>query len=101
MRSASRIDANHVEIKNIFLSFGFDVIDTAAYSGKMLDLLVTLGDHFFCYVEIKDGNKPKSMRKLTPSEINFIKKRPDKCVVIESVEQAKTFCCSAIAGEKF
>jgi hypothetical protein len=101
MRQAARKDANHSEIANIFWGYGFDVIDTAGYTGKMLDLLVTLGHHFFEFIEIKDGSKPPSQRKLTDDEKDFIKLRPDHCTVIETVEQARAFCAHVIAGRTF
>jgi len=101
MRQACRKDSNHDKIAAVFLAYGFDVVDTSGFSGKMLDLLVTLGSHFFMFVEIKDGSKPKSQRKLTPDEERFIAKRPDHCMVIESREQAHTICAHIIAGERF
>jgi hypothetical protein len=101
MRQAARKDANHDEIAAVFSGYGFDVLDTSGFSGKMLDLLVTLANGFFHYVEIKDGRKPKSARKLTDDERKFIDKRPDQCVIIESVEQARAFCASVIAGRRF
>jgi hypothetical protein len=101
MRQSCRKDANHGPIKQIFLEYGFDAIDTAGYSGKMLDLLVTLGHHFFSFIEIKDGSKPPSQRKLTTDEKDFIAKRPDHCTVIETTEQARAFCAHVIAGTKF
>jgi len=101
MRQACRIDANHNEIKKVFLYFGFDVIDTSSFSGKMLDLFVSLGSHFFQFIEIKDGNKPKSKRKLTPDEIAFIEKHKENCTIIETKDQAIRYCSYVIAGEKF
>lgn len=101
MRQAARKDANHDEIAAIFSGYGFDVIDTSGFSGKMLDLLVTLSNGFFQYIEIKDGRKPKSARKLTTDEEKFISRRPDRCTVIESVEQARAFCAHVIAGKHF
>jgi hypothetical protein len=101
MRQAARRDANHQEIADMFRAYSFDVIDTAGYSGKMLDLLITLGDHFFCFIEIKDGRKPKSARKLTDDEKDFISKRPDHCAVIETVEQARAMAAHVIAGRHF
>ena len=101
MRTACKKDKNHAAIENIFLAYGLDVIDTSGYSGKMLDLLVTLSNGFFQYIEIKDGSKPKSQRKLTEAEKEFIAKRPDQCTVIESVAQAQAFCAHIIAGNKF
>lgn len=101
MRQAARKDANHEQIKDIFTWYGFDAIDTSGFTGKMLDLLITLGSHFFMFVEIKDGSRPKSQRKLTDDEKKFIAKRPDHCMVIESAEQAVTIATHIIAGRKF
>jgi hypothetical protein len=101
VRQAAKKDSNHHEVAYVFQCFGFDTIDTSGYSGKMLDLLVTLGNGYFQYIEIKDGNKPPSQRKLTRDGQLFISKRPDKCTTIESVEQAKNFCACVIAERKF
>jgi hypothetical protein len=96
-----RKDANHGPIKQIFREYGFDVIDTAGYTGEMLDILVTLGHHFFEFIEIKDGSKPPSQRKLTTCEKKFIALRPDHCTVIETAEQARSFCAHVISGKLF
>jgi len=101
MRQAARKDANHKHITAIFQAYGFDVIDTSGYSGKMLDLLITLGNHFFQFIEIKDGTKPPSQRTLTPDEIKFINRRPDHCTIIETPEQARAMAAHVIAGERF
>jgi Holliday junction resolvase len=96
MRAAKK-DANHAEIATIFRAHGFDVLDTSAFSGKMLDLLVTLGDRYFQFIEIKDGKG----KKLTENEVAFINKRPKVCMIIYSADQAARFCAYVIAEEKF
>lgn len=97
----NRKDSNHAEIKKVFEEYHFDVIDTSDFLGEMLDLHVSLGNHFFNFIEIKDGSKPPSQRALTKAEKDFIKYRPDNCQVIETVNEARAFCAHAIAGRRF
>ena len=66
MRRAAKKDANHAEIVKAFEKMGCSVIDVSA-TPCGLDILVGYGG--LCMpVEIKDGSKPPSARKLTPNE---------------------------------
>jgi len=101
MRTACRKDRNHTAIAEVFSQFGFTVIDTSAFSGRMLDILVYIGDYHFQFIEIKDGSKPPSARKLTTDEVEFMQTHHGHCTVIESEEQAKNYCAYVIAGKHF
>ncbi len=65
-RHANRKDANHGTIARAFEQLGAGVFDTAQY-GMPLDLLVFWRGRILL-VEIKDGDKPPSRRKLTADE---------------------------------
>lgn len=67
---AKRKDANHNDIQNYLLERGWSVHDTSALGFGFPDALV--GKPEFCaVVEIKDGDKPPSARKLTKDEQDF------------------------------
>ena len=68
MRRASRQDANHSEIASAFARApGCRVVDVHAFAAIGCDLLVYWRGRCF-HVEIKDGSKPPSARKLTDNE---------------------------------
>ena len=65
-RRAARQDDNHNEIRTAFRSFGAVVIDTFQLPNTF-DMLVGFRGVLYA-VEVKDGNKPPSRRKLTEGE---------------------------------
>jgi hypothetical protein len=85
MRGGRR-DANHKEIKRHAESLGFTVIDTADVAGGFCDMIFLKDGNVF-FVEVKDGDKFPSQRKLTPAELEFKKKvEEQKCnyIIAES-----------------
>lgn len=72
MRGGRR-DRNHSEIKRHAESLGFTVFDTADLAGGFCDLILIKNKYVF-FVEVKDGEKPPSQKKLTPDEIKFKEK---------------------------
>ena len=77
-----RRDANHFELMNHAKSIGFLVLDTSQLNAG-LDLIVGLHS-FMRRIEIKDGSKPPSERKLLASEQKAFDEWPGLCVVWES-----------------
>lgn len=69
-RIAARRDFNHGAIVDAFKSMGAMVYDASADGGGMSDLVIAWRGHFLL-VEIKDGAKSPSRRKLTPAQIIF------------------------------
>ena len=68
---ARKKDANHAQVKEAFETCGWETFDAAAF-GLPWDLTVfgpSRSDLFF--VEVKDGEKPKSATKLTKAEEEF------------------------------
>lgn len=83
----SRKDANHGEIKAVFERLGCTVIDTHAIAGA-LDMLVGVAG-VSCLVEVKDGSKPPSARKLTDPEKKTIDEwRGFPCAIVTSTDEA-------------
>ena len=95
---ASRTDGNHTEIVARYRSHGFSVFSTHDVPGE-LDLVVG-GCGVDCRVEIKDGAKPPSKRRLTPAERETIATwRGRKPVIIESVDDVDAHV-AAIRAER-
>jgi Holliday junction resolvase len=71
MRRAARTDANHGEIRDALRRAGCLVVDTSGVGGGFPDL-VAVRHGRVRFVEVKDGAKSASRRKLTPAEAEFI-----------------------------
>ena len=84
MRQAARTDANHQEIMKAFRACGFSVHDTSKLGNGFPDLTVYRPRNGVVLVEIKDGTKPPSKRRLTPAEEAFAKQFP--VAVVHRVE---------------
>ena len=81
----SRRDANHKEIVDYARKIGFSVLETHAIAGG-LDLVVAIFG-IDQRVEIKDGSKPPSARKLTQAEKRtFDHWRGRKCLIWQSTD---------------
>jgi hypothetical protein len=88
MRRAAKIDANHAEIVAALRKIGCKVQSLAAVGAGVPDLLVMRGFRLYL-VEIKDGNKPPSARKLTPEQAKWHQEWAGApLVVVTSVEEA-------------
>ena len=76
MRLAAKVDRNHAEIVRAFRSVpGVLVKDTSRVGGGFPDIIVAqpqCGEFILHLVEIKDGKKPPSKRKLTQDQQDFI-----------------------------
>ncbi len=66
MRRAARVDSNHGEIRSALRNLGAYVLDTFQLKNAF-DLLVGYRGKIFI-IEIKDGKKTPSQRKLTEGE---------------------------------
>ena len=89
MKKYGKIDANQTGIVRDLRKAGCRVLSLASVGGGCPDLLVyrpTTG--LFTLLEIKDGSKPPSARKLTPDQVKFHKIMPT--VVVCSTEEAYT-----------
>lgn len=73
---ARRTDANHAAIMADLRKAGFRVHDTSALGGGFPDLVVFRPDCGLFLVEVKDGAKPPSRRRLTLAEAEFARDFP-------------------------
>lgn len=87
MRRAARIDANQPEVVDTLRKAGWSVEILSFVGGGFPDLLVgTAG--WACLVEVKDGSKPPSARKLTADEQKFAESWTGPLIVAYSGEDA-------------
>jgi hypothetical protein len=70
VRVRARKDSNHNEIVKAFRQLGASVHDTAQLGAGFPDICVAIGKTTLL-IEIKDGEKPPSARKLTEDEAKF------------------------------
>lgn len=84
-------DDNHNDISQLLQKSGFTVIDCSRYDGLGFDLMVKRDNGLIYCIEIKDGNKPPSARKLTQAELHAKEVLKEHFVVLESIENALSF----------
>ncbi len=88
MRRAGKRDANHAQIRTALRDVGCSVLDLGNVGEGCLDLLVATPRGRTLLMEIKDGTKPPSARKLTPDQEAFIRAWKGEVVVVLSREEA-------------
>jgi hypothetical protein len=87
MRRAARVDANQTEIVQALRGVGATVAITSMVGQGYPDL--TVGYHGRNYLlEIKDGSKPPSKRRLTPDEQEFHDTWRGTVFIVNSVDEA-------------
>ncbi len=87
MRRAAKVDANQSLIVGALLSCGASVQSLASTGKGCPDLLVGHRGRNLL-MEIKDGAKVPSARKLTPDQVEWHQQWRGQVIVIENVEQA-------------
>lgn len=87
IRRASRIDGNHNSIVKALRQAGCSVQSLAAIGSGCPDLLVARNG-VNRIMEVKDGSKPPSQKKLTPDEIEWHSRWKARVHVVENVDQA-------------
>jgi len=87
VRRIAKIDANQPEIVQALRKAGARVTTLHRVGGGVADLLVSFRRAWFL-LEIKNGAKPPSKRKLTPDEARWIAEQEAVVHVVESTEQA-------------
>lgn len=90
MRRAAKVDANHAEIVDVLRSAGCCVLSLHAVGNGCPDLLASrpFYPHELKLLEVKDGAKPPSARKLTPDQEAFHAKWKGPIYVVKSVDEA-------------
>lgn len=84
MRRAAKVDANQAEIVAAFRRLGASVQCCHAVGGGFPDLVVGFRG-LNALVEVKDGSKPPSARKLTSDQIDFHHCWRGEIAVVETV----------------
>ena len=82
-----RRDDNHNEIGKVFSDLGCSVFDIHTLGGGIGDYIIGLCG-LNILVEVKDGSKPPSRRKLTPAEKTLHDTWKGRIEIVESVEDA-------------
>ncbi|SRR6266478_4804195 len=89
---AHRIDENQAEIVKALRKVGATVLNLSVLGNGCPDLLVGLIDYkggkHNILLEIKDGDKPTSKRKLTKAEQQFFDTWKGATFIINSVDEA-------------
>jgi len=85
MRQRGRVDANQTEIVKYFRGCGYSVAITSNVGGGFPDIVVGKYRHTIL-IEIKDGSKPPSKRKLTDDEADFHSSWRGAACVIETIQ---------------
>lgn len=90
MRRAAKRDANHPEIVAALRDAGCGVVDLAAIGCGVPDLLVceATHPHASLLMEVKDGTKPPSERKLTKDQTRFHAEWKGRKCVVTSITEA-------------
>lgn len=87
MRRAARVDDNQAEIVKTLRYVGCSVTSLASIGRGCPDIVVGYNGVNYL-MEIKDGSKPPSKRKLTPDEQTWHEEWRGQVAVVESVQDA-------------
>jgi hypothetical protein len=72
MRRAAKVDANHGEVVAALRAYGCKVADLSGVGNGVPDILVWIpAFRRWILLEIKDGAKPPSARKLTEDQVKW------------------------------
>ena len=86
-RRAARVDDNQSDIVKVLEQMGCTVVSLAAVGKGVTDLLVGVSGKNLI-IEVKDGSKPPSARKLTDAQKIFHAEWRGQIAVVKSVEEA-------------
>ena len=103
MRKFARKDANHKTVCDHAESYPYvSRIDLSAlgngYPDELWCVEMARGGFAYSLVEIKDGKKPPSARKLTPEQRGFHQQWPDAIPIVTSIEDADRLIASLRNG---
>ena len=87
MRTAARVDDNQKEIVTEFRKLGFSVL--LIHQLKNCCDIIISRDKFTAVIEIKDGAKPPSQRKLTAGEQEFKDRWLGRYYLCESIQDVQ------------
>lgn len=92
-RYARKTDDNQRAIVEALRKLGVWVWPTHALGGGFPDLLVWTRAKGFMLLEVKDGAKTESKRRLTPAEGSFLARCPGPVHVVSSLDEAIAVIC--------
>ena len=97
-----RVDENQRAIVERFRALGAEVAILSSLGNGVPDLIVChpLIPGWQCFVEVKDGNKKPSARRLTPDEERFHARWTGNLVIISSTNEAETLILSQMRLRK-
>jgi hypothetical protein len=87
VKYAAKIDVNQPAIVKALREAGATVVPTHAVGAGFPDLIAWFNGEVLM-IEVKDGDKPPSARKLTPAQQRFHDAWPGTIHIVESIEQA-------------
>lgn len=87
MRRAARVDDNQAAIVEALRAAGCSVLSIASIGAGAPDLAVGRGGKTY-FLEVKDGGKPPSARRLTADELKFHGSWVGHITVVKSVAEA-------------
>ena len=88
MRRAAKIDENQPEIVAALRKIGALVTDLSGVGNGVPDILVAFRGMFYL-LEIKDGSKPPSARKLTDDQAKWHAVHKDcRVYIVKSIDEA-------------
>ena len=86
-RRAAKVDDNQAEIVKAFRKLGWYVLIISQLK-NCCDIIVSKEGRTIA-IEIKDGNKPPSARKLSDGEVKFKSEWQGEYALVESIEDVK------------
>jgi hypothetical protein len=86
MRKYGKVDANQSEIVQAARDVGASVLILSSVGNGCPDLLIGY-DGINLLIEVKDGSKPPSARRLTPDQVTFFEQWEGQKCVVESADE--------------
>ena len=83
--TAKKVDRNQAEIVKAYRDLGFSVYSCAPMGKGFPDLVVGIYG-ITDLVEVKDGEKPPSARKLTPDQVTFFNDWKGSVRVVNNID---------------
>jgi hypothetical protein len=88
MRRAAKVDANQARIVMALRQAGVAVEPLHAVGGGVPDLLCATRKMGNVLLEVKDGDKPPSARRLTKAQVEWHARWPGPIAVVSTVDEA-------------
>lgn len=87
MRFRAKVDSNHVKIVSFLRQMGCSVLSLAGHGKGVPDILAARCGRM-ALVEIKDGSRPPSQRKLTQDQIEFRHRWNSEIYIVTNEQEA-------------